>query len=109
MVVLEWKKCLTTVIAPDALTGDAWATALSVMEPEKGLALVEDLPGVQARIELRTSDPTIVSSGWPQVSRETMRFFAPGELPVSHFDFAPPSSDFNLPASHFCRARYERV
>lgn len=29
-----------TVIAPDATTSDSWATALAVLGPEKGLALL---------------------------------------------------------------------
>ncbi|MCK4413714.1 MAG: FAD:protein FMN transferase [Candidatus Eisenbacteria sp.] len=39
-----------TVIAPDALTADALATALSVLGAEKGLALADSLPGVEALI-----------------------------------------------------------
>jgi thiamine biosynthesis lipoprotein len=37
-----------TVVAPDATTADAMATTVSVLGPEKGLALVEDTPGVSA-------------------------------------------------------------
>lgn len=37
-----------TVIAPDATTADALATAVSVLGPEKGLALVDALPGTAA-------------------------------------------------------------
>ncbi len=56
---------LVTVIAPDALTADAWATALSVLEPEAGLKLVADLPHFAARIELRSKGETLTSPGWP--------------------------------------------
>ncbi|HZL36134.1 MAG TPA: FAD:protein FMN transferase [Tepidisphaeraceae bacterium] len=39
-----------TVIAPDSTTTDWMSTAVSVMGPEKGLALVEQTPGAAARI-----------------------------------------------------------
>jgi len=37
-----------TIIAPDATTADALATAVSVLGPEKGLALIEKLPHIEA-------------------------------------------------------------
>ena len=37
-----------TIIAPDATTADALATAVSVLGPEKGMALVERLPDTEA-------------------------------------------------------------
>lgn len=37
-----------TVISPDAMTADAWATALSVLGPDEGLPLVEEEPDVEA-------------------------------------------------------------
>jgi thiamine biosynthesis lipoprotein len=43
-------RSLVTVVAPDGMTADALATAISVMGPEKGLKLVEKLPGVAARV-----------------------------------------------------------
>ncbi len=36
-----------TVIAPDAVDADAYATAVFVLGPEKGLALLRSLPGVE--------------------------------------------------------------
>ncbi len=39
-----------TVIAPDALAADALASAVSVLGPERGLALIERTPGVAARL-----------------------------------------------------------
>jgi thiamine biosynthesis lipoprotein len=39
-----------TIIAPDCLTADSVATAVSVLGPEKGLKLVEDTPGLAAYI-----------------------------------------------------------
>lgn len=38
----------TTIIAPDALTADALATAVSVLGQEKGLELIESIPEVEA-------------------------------------------------------------
>jgi thiamine biosynthesis lipoprotein len=37
-----------TVIAPDATTADALSTAVNVLGPEKGLALIEQIPNVEA-------------------------------------------------------------
>lgn len=39
-----------TVIAPDAITADSLATAVSVLGPEKGLELIEETPGCAALI-----------------------------------------------------------
>lgn len=39
-----------TVVAKDATLADALSTALMVMGPEKGLALIETLPGVEALV-----------------------------------------------------------
>jgi thiamine biosynthesis lipoprotein len=44
-----------TIIAPEAITTDALATAVAVMGAEKGLALIESLPQTEAI--LITSDP----------------------------------------------------
>ncbi|MHC4993091.1 MAG: FAD:protein FMN transferase [Planctomycetota bacterium] len=43
-----------TVIAPDAATADALASALSVLGPEQGLRLLERHPGTSASIEVAT-------------------------------------------------------
>jgi len=43
-------RSLVTVVAPDGMTADALATAISVMGPAKGLKRVERLPGVAARV-----------------------------------------------------------
>ncbi|HVJ85116.1 MAG TPA: FAD:protein FMN transferase [Caulifigura sp.] len=48
------QSCSVTVIAPDALTADGLDTALCVLEPAKGRALVKGVPGVrvfETRIE----------------------------------------------------------
>lgn len=52
-----------TVVADDAATADALATALSVMPVSEGLALVETLPGVEALIVGDRGVP-FASSGW---------------------------------------------
>ncbi|MFC1652639.1 FAD:protein FMN transferase [Planctomycetota bacterium] len=50
----------TTVIAPDALTADALATAVSVLGQTQGLALIEDLEGVEAMVIPPTEAKTIL-------------------------------------------------
>ncbi len=45
-----------TVIAPDGTTADALASALCVMGPEEGLALIERLPQVEARVVVGAED-----------------------------------------------------
>jgi thiamine biosynthesis lipoprotein len=42
------KLASVTIIAPDATTADALATAVSVLGAEKGLELIERTPGVEA-------------------------------------------------------------
>ncbi len=52
-----------TVIAPDAMTADAWATALSVLSVGEGRLLVEAEPGVEALwIGGSESDPRMEES-----------------------------------------------
>ena len=52
-----------TVIAPDATTADALASAISVLGPDDGLALLESFPFSWARIVLQTDEgPRIVQS-----------------------------------------------
>jgi len=41
-------RCSVTVIAPDGITADALATAVSVLGPERGLKLVESQPCISA-------------------------------------------------------------
>lgn len=53
-----------TVVADDAATADALATALSVMPIREGIAWVERLPGVEALIVSERGVP-FASSGWP--------------------------------------------
>jgi thiamine biosynthesis lipoprotein len=47
-----------TVVAPDATTTDALATALCVLGVERGLALADSLPGVSAMILTKQGDET---------------------------------------------------
>lgn len=55
-----------TVVAPNAITADALASAVSVMGPKEGLALIEKTPGVAARIvHVPDGGPrSYVSSAW---------------------------------------------
>lgn len=53
-----------TIIAPDATTADALSTAVNVLGPEKGLALIERLPNVEAiLIPTGQAVPPIFSTG----------------------------------------------
>jgi thiamine biosynthesis lipoprotein len=52
----------TTLIYPDPMAADAWATAIFVLGPEKGLELVERTPGMEV-IMVTTSGKIIYSSG----------------------------------------------
>ncbi len=51
-----------TVLAEDATTADALSTALFVMGPERGMALVESLPGVEAVI-VGADNQVVLSTG----------------------------------------------
>ena len=58
-------RCISvTVIAADAMAADAYSTAFFVMGPEKGLALCERLPGVEAFF-IDVNHKTYCSSGFP--------------------------------------------
>jgi thiamine biosynthesis lipoprotein len=60
-----------TVIAPDATTADALATAASVLGHEAGPPLVATFPGCSARFTWRERDATRVQTtpGWPATRR----------------------------------------
>lgn len=51
-----------TLIHPDPVVSDAWNTALFVMGPEKGLKVIERIPGMET-IMVTTSGETLYSSG----------------------------------------------
>ncbi len=53
-----------TIIAPDAITADALSTAVNVLGPEAGMALIERLPSVEAiLIPADGPDTLLYSSG----------------------------------------------
>ncbi|MBL8096122.1 MAG: FAD:protein FMN transferase [Anaerolineales bacterium] len=53
-----------TTLAPTAMAADALSTALLVLGPVEGLALVEDLPGVEALL-ITKDGQRLFSSGFP--------------------------------------------
>jgi len=57
-----------TVIAPDGITADAWATVFSVLTVEEGRSMVETLPGIEAMWIWGSADAvqTAESSGFAQ-------------------------------------------
>jgi len=62
-----------TVVAPDAMTGDALSTALSVLGPEEGLGLVESLPEVECMFLVNDGDGEFsrhLSSGFSEFLTE---------------------------------------
>ena len=64
-------RCSVTIIAPDGITADAQATAVSVLGPERGLKLIESQPAVAALIvTLEGERPvTRTSSRWEKLVR----------------------------------------
>ncbi len=52
----------TTLVHPDPMVADAWNTAIFVLGPEKGLALVERIPGMEA-LMVTTAGKLVYSSG----------------------------------------------
>lgn len=65
-----------TVVAPDATTADALATALSVMPISQSLALVESLPQVEALIVGDRGVP-FASSGWHALLADDVHAVSP--------------------------------
>jgi thiamine biosynthesis lipoprotein len=64
-----------TVIAPDATTADALASALSVLGPERGMELLEKYPECSARFEIRTDQGLrrIASDSFPILEGPSIR------------------------------------
>ncbi len=61
-----------TVIAPNAIDADALATAVSVLAPEEGLALIESLEDVECQLVL--ADGRILTTrGWPSSAAPRLR------------------------------------
>ncbi len=54
-----------SVIAPDGMSSDALSTALFVLGPEKGISVVESLPGAEALI-ISEGGKASFSKGWPE-------------------------------------------
>jgi len=61
-----------TVIARSGIHADAWASALSVLEPQRGMALIESMPQTAALIE-RSVDKTLIATQ----SRRFQQFIVP--------------------------------
>jgi thiamine biosynthesis lipoprotein len=61
-------RCRVTIIAPDAMTADSLASAVTVMGPVKGLKLIESLPDVEALIV--ASGKTYQSSNFPSLIKK---------------------------------------
>jgi thiamine biosynthesis lipoprotein ApbE len=62
-----------TVIAPTAIDADALATAVSVLAPEEGLALIESLEDVECRLVL-AGGRRLATRGWPSSSAPRLQF-----------------------------------
>ena len=64
--------CSVTIIAPDGITADALATAVSVLGPQRGLKLIESQPGSAAMIATLDGDKLVIrtSSNWSFVSKK---------------------------------------
>lgn len=62
---------LVTVIAADVMTANGLSTSVSVLGPERGLPLVEEMPGAAARIVRRPGDKIefVESSRWKDVPK----------------------------------------
>lgn len=63
---------LVTVIAPDGMTANGLSTSVSVLGPEKGLALVEATPGAAARITRKPGEKVeyVESARWGEVPKQ---------------------------------------
>jgi hypothetical protein len=62
-----------TVIAPTAIDADALATAVSVLAPEEGLALIESLEDVECQLMLANGH-ILATQGWPSSLAPRLRF-----------------------------------
>ncbi|MEQ1861749.1 MAG: FAD:protein FMN transferase [Chthoniobacteraceae bacterium] len=62
---------LVTILAPDCTTADSLSTAVSALRPRLGLKLVEETPGIAARIVRKPADRVEVrtSARWPEQAR----------------------------------------
>ena len=64
---------LVTIVAPDCLTADSVATAVSVLGPARGVEFIETLPGVAAHCVRKPGEQTEVlqSARWREVPKLT--------------------------------------
>ncbi len=62
---------LVTIVAPDGMTADGLATAVSVLGPEAGVRLVNETAGAAAHIVRKPAEKleTIVSERWPTIPK----------------------------------------
>jgi thiamine biosynthesis lipoprotein len=65
---------LVSVLAPDCATANSFSTAINVLGPERGLKLVEETPGVSARIARKPGERIefLESSRWRAEVRESV-------------------------------------
>ncbi len=66
------ERCSVTIIAPDGITADALATAVSVLGPQRGLKLVESQPCIAAMFATLDGDKLVTrqSSNWSSASKK---------------------------------------
>lgn len=80
-----------TVIAPTAIDADALATAVSVLPPEEGLALIESLADVECQMVL-ADGRRLATRGWPS-SAPWLQFVSTSTAPKPglwvHFKLNP--------------------
>ena len=77
---------LVTVIAPDAITADSLATAVSVLGPERGKKLIKNTKGAAVRVVRRPGDTIEVteSSRFKQYYEEQLRPLGSSPAPHDH-------------------------
>ncbi|HZY84924.1 MAG TPA: FAD:protein FMN transferase [Gemmataceae bacterium] len=58
-----------TVVAPDGITADSLTKVVAVLGPTKGIPIIQETPGVSARVVRRTDEgaETVVSKGFPKL------------------------------------------
>jgi thiamine biosynthesis lipoprotein ApbE len=71
-----------TVVAPTAIDADALATAVSVLAPEEGLALIESLEDVECQLVL-ANGRILATRGWPSSKAPPLRFVSAAGDPPS--------------------------
>ncbi|MAY03071.1 MAG: thiamine biosynthesis protein [Gammaproteobacteria bacterium] len=87
------------VIADEALTADAIATAMTVMDSEAALGFVESLPDIEALI-IDSSGSPVISSGWNEYLSEELQ-----QLNNANFNL---TLEYTIPEREEGEAVYER-